>query len=206
MELPDELRELVEKRKQDNPELIEKFGDPTNPDDPRFWSPSTRKEKGVSVEDRLTFLELDMEAMTLAFGPVLKWYMQKQAEEMVAKLRDNPMGVLKEMLDSGMEPADAIGMLSELAKRVQESGSYGPNGHDGPAYAGSTAGLAPDSIVESKDGPIRADQIPGYRNDPSWRPSPDWIDANCMCPTHVAQRAAANGGSDDDGYGSGLYL
>ena len=209
MELPDNLRELLEKRKEIDPELFEKYGDPTNPDDPRFWSPSKRKEEGLSIEDRLTYLELDVEAMTLAMGPVMTWVLRKQAEEMAAQLRDDPIGFLKNMVAKGASPEEALELIGSLTNAMEQQQpnyerSYGPDGTDGNAYAGSTQGIAPDTMVDSINGPIRADQIPGYRNEPGWRPSPDWVDANCTCESHKAQRAAASNGEMDGGFGQYL--
>ena len=61
-------------------------------------------------------------------------------------------------------------------------------------------------MVETPQGLIRGDQIPGYKNDPDWRPSPDWMDANCMCPSHVAQREHAQEDPPGSFGGTGLYL
>jgi hypothetical protein len=207
MAIPEELKQLVAAKKESDPELFEKYGDPTDENDPRFWQPSDRAEKGVSPEDRLKFLELDVEAMALAFGPVLKWVIAKQVEEMKAKVKEDPIGFLQSMLETGADPAQVTEILKEV---LASRGSYGPNGESGHAYAGSTQGIAPDTMVDSINGPIRADQIPGYRNDPNWRPSPDWVDANCTCENHKALRAQHNDGEADGGfgeqYGNGLYL
>lgn len=200
-ELPEELREMIEARKQTNPELFEKYGDPTDENDPRFWLPSSREERGVSLEDRVRYLELDQETSMLAFAPVLQWVLRKQRDEMIAELQKDPVAFLRKALESGADPQEILTAMAST------QGSHGPDGDHGPAYAGSTSGIAPDTMVDTVQGKIRADQIPGYRNDPSWQPSPDWIDANCTCERHQALRAASNNGSGDDGdFSTGLYL
>ncbi len=62
--------------------------------------------------------------------------------------------------------------------------------------------LPPDHLVPTVNGNIRAGEIPGYKNEPGWRPSIDWVEANCTCPTHTEKR---NNQNPENGTG-GLYL
>jgi hypothetical protein len=174
-----------------DPKLIEKFGNPLDENDPRHWLPTERGERGLSVNDRVRLLELDMELVQETLGNVIAWVAQKQKEEMLkqfeAELKEDPKKAIEKLL-GGIPSA------------------RGAAGDTGPAYAGSTKGLNPSDTVETPNGVIRADQIPGYRNDPNWTPSPDWADANCMCPVHVAQRKASE---NDPRFGdgpTGMYL
>lgn len=186
--IPEDMRAGLEELIKESPEYVAKFGNPLDANDPRNWSPSERKERGVSFEDRLTFLELDVEAQQTVLSKVSLWMIEQQRKEMLAEMKNDPEAFLRKMMG--------------------QAGSRGPNGDTGPAFAGSTVGIAPDEIVDTVDGPIRADQIPGYRNEPGWHPSPDWADANCTCPTHTQQREAAKGSqlNGDDNFPNGFYL
>lgn len=190
-DLPKELREKLEELvAQVDPAFLAKFGNPLDPNDARHWKPSERKERGVSIEDRLAFLELDMESMQSSFARVMEWIMTQQEKEYQAKIAE---------LVSNPEKA------REFMEQLLGPAARGPEGDHGPAYAGSTRGIQPDELVDTVDGPIRADQIPGYRNDPDWKPSPDWADANCTCPAHVAAREAA-GDPGREERPPGMYL
>lgn len=194
-ELPQDVRDAIERSKRENPELIAKYGDPSDENDPRFWTPSERAERGVSLEDRVKYLELDQEMSMLTLGPVLQWVMQKKAEEMAEQMRRDPVAFLRNALESGADPKLILSAITE----AQNGSSH--------EDASSNHSLAPDTLVETVQGKIRADQIPGYRDDPDWQPSPDWIDANCVCERHQAMRAASEGKRPDDGdYSTGLYL
>lgn len=201
----EETRKLLqEAMKHADPALVEKYGNPLDENDPRMWTPSKRLENGVSLEDRVEYLGLDLEAQALVLQNLMidnanlkeKVY-ELLAEQLKEQLRTNPEAAVKrvmEMMNGGEAP----------------KGSYGPfdsSPDAGIRYAGSSQGMPPDHEVETPQGLIRADQIPGYRNDPNWRPSPDWVDANCMCPTHVAQREhdAHDNPFGDNGL-PGMYL
>lgn len=196
--MSDDYRDLVSKMVNENPEYVEKYGNPLDDSDPRNWSPTRRREEGLSVEDRLKYLELNFEVVDEIVKRLSVWYLEQLKKEMLKEMQEDPAGFLTKMLD-----ANGLGPVNPNYK-----GDFGPNGDNGPAFAGSTKGIAPDTIVDSINGPIRADQIPGYKNEPDWRPSPDWIDANCTCPVHTAQRAANNDGEADGGFGdrTGFYL
>lgn len=192
---PQEFRDALQRSLENNPEYVEKYGNPFDETDPRNWSPTERKERGLSLEDRLSLLELDVESQEVVLSKLTEFMVSEQAKQMKEELLRDPEAFIKKMINNGTLP----------------QGEWGPgNDKDGARYAGSTEGIKPDQQVPTVDGPIRADQIPGYRNDPAWRPSPDWVDANCTCPTHVAQREAANqkptDGTDDKDFPTGFYL
>lgn len=179
--MDDETRKLLEEAmKHADPAMLEKFGNPLDENDPRMWTPTKRIENGVSLEDQVTYLGLDVEAHAVAMATL----MQDLAEmkKVVTTLLTNQVTtMLKD------DPEKAVQMLM---------GVMGGQGSKGPSedlnYAGSSRGLAPGDQVQTPNGAIRADQIPGYRNDPDWKPSPDWVDANCMCSTHQAMRKASD--------------
>lgn len=205
-EMPEDLRRQLEKMVNGaDPELLKKYGNPLDEDDPRSWLPSTRKNRGVNPLDRLEMLELDMEKSILSFGELARevkriadYVARQQAEEIAEQMKTDPKAAMEKLMSVlGIQPEDGPPI---------PDGAFGPNGENGPAYAGSTQGVPPDTIVETVDGPIRADQIPGYENSPDWRPSVDWLDANCTCPLHVAQREAAGGHDDNGERPPGMYL
>lgn len=167
----DKKKAMEQFLKDADPELIERYGNPLDENDPRHWQPSEREERGISLADRVRLLELDMDLQLMTSAKVLEWMVRQEQEKLLEQLKSDPEGAIRRLL--GKEPTR----------------SFGPEGSD-HAYAGSTKGIAPDTIVDTVDGPIRADQIPGYRNDPDWRPSPDWAEANCTCDAHVAAREA----------------
>ncbi len=137
-----------------DPEYVAKYGDPNDSTDPRSMLPSERTKAGYSVEDRLRYLELDVELLFEARG-------RDQAEKLAL-----------------------YAYLKSLANPIPVS-SHDENGH---LYAGTLKGPGPDAIVATKDGPIAAKLIPGYKEDPQWSPSIDWVDMNCTCEGHKAQR------------------
>lgn len=189
--MKDENRKALEEAVANaDPALIEKYGNPLDPNDPRHWEPSERGARGVSINDRTRLLELDMELVQQSVARLVDHMMRQQAREFLAEMEANPEAAMKK-----------LAAYTESIPR-----SYGPNGEAGPAFAGSTKGLPPDAQVETPDGVIRADQIPGYRNDPDWRPSPDWAEANCMCATHVAAREAAKENPQFPDGPTGMYL
>lgn len=192
-DLPEVAKKALQEMLEANPEYVEKFGNPFDETDPRNWSPSERRAKGLSSEARLELLELDVEGQSFVLNRLTHFMVEQQTKQMKEEMLSDPEGFLRKMLKGGVPP----------------QGEWGPgNNKDGERYAGSTEGVKPDQLVPTPDGMIRADQIPGYRNDPAWRPSPDWVDANCTCPTHVAQREAASHKQigDDDGFPTGFYL
>jgi hypothetical protein len=182
------LRDALKKVALNNlsAEFLAKYGDPTDPNNPVTWKPSTRAERGLSLEERVHFLELDSDLEQDALGSLLRELQTLRAEMMMDKLKER-----------GPEGEALAGLL----KTLMESGGSADGPGNGHNYAGSAQGIAPDTIVDTVDGPIRADQIPGYREDPSWRPSPDWADANCTCPAHVAMRE-----QKDQPGSTGFYL
>jgi hypothetical protein len=207
--MDEETKKLMEQALEHaDPELIEKFGNPLDENDPRIWTPTKRIEQGVSLEDQVKYLGLDVEAQSIMLGDLLKRYaslqetvMELTKAHLLEKLKTDPEGAIQDVL-----------RMSGLGGH--DKGSYGPleNDPNSPVrYAGSTKGIQPDQMVDTPNGMIRADEIPGYQNDPNWKPSPDWVDANCMCPEHVRTREAQakydpfNINPDDDGRG-GMYL
>jgi len=217
--MDERLKKLIEEAVERNPELTEKYGNPLDENDPRNWTPSQRAEKGVSLEKQVELLGLDMEAQTMATGTLIRkildlefqldklqqWAAQKMADEFLTLVKENPEKAaeyLKSMLANGAPPPSPDGT---------SRGQWGPLEDDPNAsirYAGSSRGIAPDQLVETPEGLIRGDQIPGYVNDPNWRPSPDWMQANCMCPAHVAEREREKDRNpfDDGDSGTGMYL
>jgi hypothetical protein len=216
-ELPEEIKNLIQKAVNENPELVEKFGNPLDLDDPRNWTPTKRAEEGLSVEEQLRLLGLDVESQATAVASLIKrtleaeyqleklqkWVAQKMVDEFAEKVKADP--------DRAVELFQEV--MSSLAPDTVR-GAWGPL-EDKPdasvRYAGSAKGIAPDQMVETPNGIIRADEIPGYRNDPEWSPSPDWAEANCMCPQHVharEQEAKNQFGIDpfNDNPGTGFYL
>ena len=209
--MDERLEKLIKEVADRNPELVAKFGNPLDKDDPRNWTPTERAEKGLSTEEQLRLLGLDMESqqhgVSLLVGRLFdlefqldklqKWAAEKMADDFVRMVREDPD-----------KAADYMKRMLELGESGNEPrGEWGPLENDPNAsirYAGSSQGIAPDQMVETPDGIIRGDEIPGYVNDPNWRPSPDWMDANCMCPTHVAKRE--NGKDDNPFGGTGMYL
>lgn len=197
-DLPEEQKEVIRRTMAENPELVERFGNPFDASDPRMWKPTAREDADISLDDRVHYMALDIEMLQDAVARLivknseLETLLRIQSLKQLAK--DDPEAAAKELLkllDGAIPPA-----------------AYGPEGDDGPAYAGSTGhGITPDSVVETVNGPIRAEQIPGYKNDPEWRPSPDWAEANCTCPAHVAMREQAGSPfSDGDEFPTGFYL
>lgn len=187
--------QIEEALKHMDPEMIAKYGNPLDPTDPRHWQPTLRGERGVSLADRVRLLEIDMELQQLSVSKIANLVMHHEEAELRRSFKEDPQGTI-----------DRVAKMFEDMPTAR-----GANGESGPAYAGSTQGLRPTDLVETPQGVIRADQIPGYRDDPDWRPSPDWADANCMCPVHKATRAAAAKDNrfqlpgDDDGRG-GMYI
>jgi hypothetical protein len=190
--------------------MIAKYGDPLDESDPRNWMPSKRAESGMSLEDQVKYLNLDVERNSLGFAKMLGMFMQMHNE--LNKLQDwaaeqvanNLMDLMK------TDPARAAKELSKYLGVESPKGSYGPLEDDPNAnvkYAGSAKGIRPDQMVETPQGWILGKDIPGYRDDPEWMPSPDWMEANCMCPLHKAQRVATENTRPDDGFdGTGFYL
>lgn len=209
--MDEERRRLLEEAvSQADPRLVEKFGNPLDENDPRNWPPSVRAEKGLSLEEQVRLMGLDVEAQSLAFAHLAEvvanirsYVNEMRAEALVEELKRDPESAVKKMM----------AMLNGTTKEHVTEGAWGPNENspDAPVrYAGSTQGISPDQLVETPDGRIRADQIPGYRNDPNWQPSPDWVEANCMCDNHKRLRAQSNQfGIDpyrDDDPPRGMYL
>jgi hypothetical protein len=216
LKMDEQLRKLIENAVANNPDMVEKFGNPLDKEDPRNWTPTERAEKGLSTEEQLRLLGLDVEAQAQAIASVTMrtfdlvaqldllqhWAADQMAKEFKALVADGKideaMGLMKKLM-GGQAPESQPGQWGPLEDKEDAS----------IRYAGSARGIAPDQMVETPQGLIRGDQIPGYRNDPNWRPSPDWMDANCMCPAHVAKREHDNDNpfNSDGGFGgTGLYL
>lgn len=214
--MDERLKKLIEEAVANaDPELVEKFGNPLDENDPRMWSPTERIEKGISLEDQVRYLALDVEAHSLALTDALK-----RNIEFNVQLDRLQRWAAEQMATQFMElvKTDPEAAANQLAKYLGETGmdsvmpkpSYGPL-EDSPdaaiRYAGSAEGASPHQMVETPNGLIDIKDIPGYVDDPKWRPSPDWVDANCMCPTHVRAREAANRTNPgDDDFPTGLYL
>ena len=211
----DELRKKLEEvMASADPELVAKFGNPLDENDPKTWLPSKRAENGISLEDQVKYLGLDLESSALFSGRLMemvmslqnqlailqKWVAEKMADEFTENVKNNPEKAVEQLKK-----------LMNLTGDQAPIGSWGPlddNPNSPVRYAGSTQGIKPDQMVDTPQGPIRADQIPGYSSDPNWKPSPDWVDANCMCPVHVESRKNQFGinpfGNDDPP--NGMYL
>jgi hypothetical protein len=199
------LEEARQAISQADPKFLEKYGNPLNKNDPRHWTPSERGERGVSINDRVRLLELDMDLLQMTVGKVVHWVAEQQEKEILEELKRDP-GKALQML------AQATGQ--EVPEDIQKMlAGYRSPTSDGPLFAGSVKGAKADELVVTPQGTIRVDQIPGYRSDPDWQPSADWVEMNCMCEGHVSNRennAIDNRfdsliNPDDDGRG-GMYL
>jgi len=214
----DERVERLLQATKSNPLLAKVIGDPSDPDNPRMKTPLQRAEEGMSRDEQFDNLVLDIEMLTMSIANLItqneslafqldklqNWAAQKMAEDFTRKVKEDPEGAVKDL-------QNLLGGF-DLGKESVTS-SYGPmdNSPDaGIKYAGSVQEYEtrkPDNLIETPNGWIKVEDIPGYRDDPNWTPSPDWVDANCMCPAHKARRAAAEGKHPGDGdYGTGLYL
>lgn len=190
---PEDKKKLEELVANADPEALAKFGNPLDENDPRMWTAKERADKGLSAEEQIQLLANDVDAITLTVGKLAKDLFDMRMAAMLAEIKANPEAALEKLLANYNDPDK----------------NFGPNGPSGPAYAGSLSDprISPDTIVETVDGPIRADQVPGYKNVPGWTPSPDWAEANCACDAHKAMRAAANNKpEDDDKFPTGFYL
>ena len=183
------LRDLVAKA---DPEMLEKYGNPLDENDRRMWTPKERAEKGVPLEEQILLLATDVEALSVTVGKLAQDLFDMRKAELLREIKANPEAAIEKLISAYAGDPDK---------------TFGPNGPSGPAYAGSLGDprISPDTIVDTIDGPIRADQVPGYRNEPGWVPSPDWAEANCACDAHKAKRAAAANGNGDD-FPNGFYL
>lgn len=183
-------QELAELLKHADPKLLEKYGNPLDENDPKMWPPSKRAAEGLSLEDQLKYLGLDMEAQSYVISDLMKKVFKLEGlinemlkAQLIQRMKDDPEGAAKQLMSM-------MGMTTPDTE---------PN-----------TGLSPDALVATPNGQIRADQIPGYKNEPGWKPSPDWIDANCMCEKHQEERKAAETydpfkiGPDDPP--TGMYL
>jgi len=216
-DLPEEIKKQIRDAMEKDPTLADRYGNPFDKNDPRFWKPTDRTD--LSLEDQVKYLANDVEAISRT----LSMTMEKVAElnTVVADMEGRELQRrIQEVKD---DPAKAVALMEEIVEKIKggldkqhTDKFYGPEGENGPAYAGSTQGIPPDAQVSTPNGYIRADQIPGYRNDPEWRPSPDWVEANCTCPAHVRDREAAAESNPfgidpfkddgDDGHHTGMYL
>ncbi len=192
--MDEQLEKLIAETAERNPDLVKKFGNPLDKNDPRNWTPTERAEKGLSQEEQLKLLGLDVESQSMAVAMLVqknlelefqldklqRWAADKMAEEFVTLVRENP------------EKA------SEYLKSMMEMG-------EPPSKNVPVAGQEPLPMVQTVNGPIRLDQIPGFKDDPNWRPSPDWLDANCTCDVHTKKRAESEGKGPFD-FPTGMYL
>jgi len=175
---PEDRARVQQAVDQAGPEFIAKYGNPLDENDPRHWSPTERAERGLSLADQVKLLGLDVEVLQISLGKVVQWVAYKQqqeAEELVEEMKTNPKAALEKVMK----------MLGEVPPNL--TGALGDS-DDGPLYAGSVKGQPGDAIVSTPQGMIRVDQIPGYKDDPDWQPSTDWVDMNCLCESHVAIR------------------
>lgn len=196
---------LTEMLKDADPEVIAKYGNPLDKEDPRNWLPSKRAEEGLSTEEQLRLLGLDYEtlreitigaykelaAINIQLEKLSQWAAHQMQKEFTEEVKTNPEAAAKKLVNM-------------MAGRSPYDDGQG-NDHDEHPHERPKA----DQLVQTPDGVIRFDQIPGYKDDPSWRPSPDWIDANCMCAKHQEQRKNAYGIDpfrDDNPPGTGMYL
>lgn len=198
-DLPEDLRKKLEevvnkaaaqRMQERNPEFVAKYGDITDPENPFTWKPSTRKDKGLSLGDRLKYAELDIEITMEGLAKHIS-----QTYDQIGDLQNVVGSLALVLMRSGQFP-ELDELLSSLtANTNQREGADPFNG--GP--------IPPDHILQTVDGPIRADQVPGYKEVPGWVPSPDWLDANCACPVHTAKRDADRNKRPGDDL-PGLYL
>jgi hypothetical protein len=164
-----------------DPEFIKKYGNPLDENDPRHWQPTTRGERGISVSDRVRLLELDMEIVQTSLGNLIRWVASEEERQVLEQLKTDPRAAVERLSKMIGEP------IPDDIKKMLD-GRSGPNGENGPLFAGSVAGAPGDALVVTPQGTIHVNQIPGYKNDPDWRPSTDWVEMNCMCEQHVNAR------------------
>lgn len=200
------LVELVERLKQEDPKAAERFGDPTDENNPRNWAPSDRIERGMSLEDQVKHLSMDVEVQVMAQATLIrkvtdlteqldilqKWAAQKMADDLIEKVKADPQNAVKYMQEAmgvlGMQPTQKdVDELSSAIDRVP---------------ATTALAIDPDSEVQLVNGgTIKVREIPGYSSDPSWRPSDEWLDANCACAVHQEKRK-----QESTSYPTGMYL
>lgn len=206
MRMDDETRRMIEASL--DPEMVARFGNPLDESDPRNWTPSKRAKEGLSVEQQFELLALDVEQLQMGLAKVIAMVMQvrqyineQEKQKFVEQIKNDPEGAINKLMEmlGGGQGSNRNGQWGPLEDKPDAS----------IRYAGSSQGIAPDQMVETPQGLIRADEIPGYRNDPNWMPSPDWIEANCMCPSHVASRENNSNPFGIDPFkdnGPGMYL
>ena len=191
--MDEQMKRLMEEAVRNaDPKMVAKYGNPLDEDDPRTWTPSRRAEAGISLEDQVKFMGLDLEAQAMVIAKLVfelqnlqDWVAEKTKAEFLELLRTNPEAAGKQL----------AAMLDNNSYQTPEP------------YAGSVDVTQPDTTISTVNGPIRVRDIPGYRDDPEWKPSPDWIDANCTCPAHVAKREEANRTKPGSGdFPTGFYL
>lgn len=194
--MDERLEKLMKDLVDQNPELVEKFGNPLDKNDPRNWTPAERTEKGLSIEEQLRLLGLDVESQAKGFAALVKRmfdleFQLDKAQRLLAELSAREFTAL--IKEGKVEEA------MTLMKKVM-----GPEDPSFSEVAPSNGGQIP--MVQTVSGPIRLDQIPGYKDDPEWRPSPDWLDANCTCEVHTKKREEATGQNPFGDFGTGMYL
>ena len=196
--MDERVTKLIEELAARNPELVEKYGNPLDKEDPRNWTPTERAEKGLSETEQLRLLGLDVESQAKGFAALVQRmfdleFQLDKAQRLLAELSAREFTAL--VKEGKIEEAMA------LMKKVMGSG-------EDPSFSSEVAPSNDGQIpmVQTVNGPIRLDQVPGYRDDPEWRPSPDWLDANCTCEVHTKKREEAKGQNPFGDFGTGMYL
>lgn len=185
----DDLEQFLEKKLKENPEVAKRIAQ-IDPRDPKYMPPSLRKSKGLSVEDRLSYLEKDVENVTTVLAEVMVWIERQKEREMQQRL-----------VEASTDPEKALELVKEVYAKAQEAKQEAK-------FAGDLVpGRAPKgAMIETPQGMISIEEIPGYDPDnPNWMPSHEWIEENCMCPSHAAQREAKKTGSSSQER-TGFYL
>jgi hypothetical protein len=147
--------------------------------------------------------------MTGTLQMLVEYIRSSAMDEMAELVATNPDKAIKKFVELADKFGPLMGMGPDLLSKIMGGnapGAWGPfdDSPDTPVrYAGSTTGAKGEQLIDTVDGMIRMDQIPGYVDDPKWAPSPDWVDANCNCPEHRARRE--QNGPDDDPL-TGMYL
>jgi hypothetical protein len=186
--------EKIRQLQEQHPEFFDKYGDPTDESDPRNWEPSSRGERGLSLNDRVKLLELDMDLIKSTVQKVMPWVIRKQEEEMLEEFKRDPQKFLANFAKQmGTEVPPEV---MEAAKQLQ------------PVATDNRGAILPDAMLPTVNGPVRADSVPGYRFEPDWAPSEEWSDENCACPVHqeMREKGQASKTTSNNADLPGLYL
>lgn len=185
-----EAKVLKEKQKEEweqaKEEAERRYGDVTDPSNPLLTPPTEREALGLTAEERVTYLEKEAELMRTGMARLLDIVSELRAELKIMDLRQrNPEAAA--LLDQLMDARAANRIPSNLTPQVVDA---------------NKEPVPPGAMLPTVNGMVRADSIPGYRNEPGWAPSEEWADENCGCPIHVEKRKNKGTGSD----GTGLYI